>query len=130
MVSPDGRLAATALRFPEPPYLELVVWELAGSRKVRHVSLASLSGLYQCTFSPDSTRLAVGGDLGFVVFDTADLSPRLAVNLDTAMSIAFGPDGKTLAVATVTRLVKLWSLTTNRELAELKHTGRDESCTR
>ena len=66
----------------------------------------------------------MGGDLGFVVFDAADLRQRLAVSLDTAMSVAFGPDSKTLAVATVSRLVKLWSLTTNRELAELKHAGR------
>ena len=65
----------------------------------------------------------------FVVIDTADLSTRLAVSLDSAMSIAFGPDGKTLAVATITRLVQLWSLTTNRELAELKHTA-DESASR
>lgn len=62
VISPDGRLAATALRFPEPPYLELVVWELAGSRKVRHVSLASLSAFTHCAFSPDSKRLAAGGD--------------------------------------------------------------------
>ncbi len=75
-------------------------------------------------FSPDSTRLAVGGDMALVVIDTADLSTRLAVSLDSAMSVAFGPDGKTLAVGTITRLVQLWSLTTNRELAELKHTGR------
>ena len=39
------------------------------------------------------------------------------------MSVAFGPDGKTIAVATVSRLVKLWSLTSNRELAELKYAG-------
>ncbi len=52
VVSPDGRLAATGLRFPEPPYFEIVVWELTAPRKVRHVSLALLSGFYQCAFQP------------------------------------------------------------------------------
>jgi serine/threonine protein kinase/WD40 repeat protein len=120
-ISPDGRLAAAGLPFSEPPYLELVVWELAAPHRVRHVALGALSGCSQCLFSPDSTRLAVGGDLGFAVIDTTDLSPRLSVSLDSATSAAFGPGGKTLAVATITGLVRLWSLTTNRELAELRH---------
>jgi eukaryotic-like serine/threonine-protein kinase len=123
VISPDGRLAATGLQFSEPPYIELMVWDLAAPRRVRHVSLAFLSSMYQCAFSPDSTRVAVGGDLGFIVIETADLSTRLAVSLDSATSIAFGLDGKTLAVATISRRVKLWSLTTNRELAELRHAG-------
>ena len=47
-ISPDGRLVAIGLQFPESPYLELVVWKLAAPRSVRHVSLAFLSGLADC----------------------------------------------------------------------------------
>ncbi len=126
VISPDGRLAATGLQFTDRPgglNAELVIWELAAPRRVRHASLRFLSGLYKLAFSPDSTRLAVGGDLGFAVLDVADLTPRFTVSLDSVSALAFGPDGKTLAIGTATRLVKLWSLKTNRELAELRHGG-------
>jgi serine/threonine protein kinase/WD40 repeat protein len=122
-ISPDGRLVAAAVDFPDTPHVELVVWELAAPSRPRHVSLTSLSGYYECAFSQDSTRVAIGGDLAFVVFDTADLNARLTVSLDSAMALGFGPDGKTLAVGTISRQLKIWSLTTNRELAELKHVG-------
>ena len=51
------------------------MWELPATRGVRHASLGFLSSLVQLAFSPDSTLLAVGGDLGFAVLDVADLTP-------------------------------------------------------
>ena len=51
-ISPDGRLAAAGLRFPEPPYFELAVWEIGSSGVVRHVALASMSFVQCCAFQP------------------------------------------------------------------------------
>ncbi len=64
--------------------------------------------------------------MGFAEFRADDLRPRMTAGVDSATSIGYGPDGRTLAVGTITRLVELWDLASNRELVKLRHTGQSQ----
>jgi serine/threonine protein kinase/WD40 repeat protein len=123
-LSPDGRRVAAVIEGQTPSdrnvAYRLVLWEVA-TRRVLKVVSTPFPGCYGIAFSPDGARLAIAQDGGFAVFDAADLSPRQFVRLDSATSIEFHPEGRALAVATLSGLVQLWSPETNRMLAELKH---------
>jgi WD40 repeat protein/tRNA A-37 threonylcarbamoyl transferase component Bud32 len=79
--------------------------------------------------SPDGTRIATsGGGQGFSVnLWTRDLRARemdLRGHLDVPRSMAFSPDGQTLATCGTEGSLKLWHLSTRRELLSLKTLGR------
>src|SRR5262249_47742038 len=48
---------------------------------------------------------------------------RFVVRCDTVQSVRFSPDGQYLAVSTLSGLVKIWSTSTDREVATLAHMG-------
>ena len=127
-ISPDGRRAAAGLeeRTAEGQTRDwIVLWDLPTRKVLRRVRSPFLFS-YQIAFSPDARRIAVGCDMGFAEFEAEDLRPRMTVGVDSATSIAYGPDGRSLAVGTITRLVELWDLASNRELVKLRHLGESQ----
>ncbi len=71
--------------------------------------------IYQIQFSPDSTVLAVASSIGIWIYDTETYQEiaLLAKHTDAVTSIAFSPDGKTLASGSWDGTVLLWAPTTN-----------------
>ena len=126
-ISPDGRRVAAGVfgsGSDGRPMHWVVLWDIPGRRELRSVPCPLPAEICDVAFSPDGSRLAVGYDGGFSILAAEDLSSQLSVRLDSAMALRFSPTGQTLAVGTITRKVQLWSLTTNRMLAELKHPAR------
>jgi WD40 repeat protein/serine/threonine protein kinase len=100
------------------------VWNLSTGRRVAVVGSANTDSSH-FALSPDGSRIACGAQMdrririlsrrtgelvehGMLPFDSAD-----------ALSTAFSPDGKRLAVAFTDGTVRLWSTETNSETAEL-----------
>ncbi len=128
-ISPNGRHAATEVMASHPDgriFWEIFLWNIQTGRLLNRAP-SPFGKIYQMAFSPDGTRLAVGCDMRFAVLDVFDLHPRLTAGEDSAMAVSFSPDGRTLVVGTITRQIKLWSMTSNRELAVLKHSGGGNS---
>jgi WD40 repeat protein/serine/threonine protein kinase len=99
------------------------VWDLIG-RRLRGRFGAGPDTPYGPTFSPDGRLLACPSGGGVEVFDTATLEQRLFVRGDYTMSVAFSPDSQLLAIpSTQLGVVRLWNLTTNREVAVLRFPG-------
>jgi RNA polymerase sigma factor (sigma-70 family) len=89
------------------------IWSVEGRERA---VLPKIEGMwYDCLrFSPDNKILAVGGR-DVLLFDVA--SRKLLQSLSTwGISIAFAPDGKTLASASFSAL-HLWDAATGREIA-------------
>ncbi len=118
-LSPAGDKAAAVVGLDLP--VTIVLWEIATRRVLRSTRTAST--VISLAFSPDTTQLAVGCDGGFYVFETAALTAQMDVRLDSASAMSFSPDGRILAVHTLTGEIQLWSMLSKRLLAELKHPG-------
>jgi dipeptidyl aminopeptidase/acylaminoacyl peptidase len=132
-VSVNGAVAAVAF---DPSTRRIA----AGSYKSVHLMslddrkwIATLDGhadlVRAVAFSPDGRWLAVGGGpsgrFGEIkIWDVQRPKPKLLSTIqghrDTILAIAFSPDGKTIASASYDRLVKLWDLTTGKQLRSLK----------
>lgn len=81
------------------------------------------------TFSQDGRWLAVAGGpsgrFGEVkIWDVHGAVPKLASTIrghtDTILAVAFSPDGSTIASASYDKLVKLWDVSTGKEIRTLK----------
>ena len=72
--------------------------------------------IYQIQFSPDSTVLAVASSIGIWIYDTETYQEiaLLTKYTDTVTSIAFSPDGRTLASGSWDDMVLLWDITTDK----------------
>ena len=75
-------------------------------------------------YSPDGTMLAVGGSAGIWLYDTAtyEVVVRLTGHTAKITSVAFSPDGETLASSDRGNNVILWDTETGEQKETL--TGR------
>jgi eukaryotic-like serine/threonine-protein kinase len=95
------------------------LWNAAGARLGRSESRTPITAL---SFSPDSTRIAIGSEDGFVrLYDTASwtLLGELVGHRGRVQSIEFSRDGRLLATAAADLKVRIWSVDDQRPIATL-----------
>jgi WD40 repeat protein len=131
--APDGKTLASAGN-------DAVVrlWETATGRELRRLkhSAEYSKPIFCVAFSPDGKALAAGsvggGEPLITVWDSAtgrvlqklaDPDPLSAIS-----SVAFSPDGRVLASGSWDKTVRLWEVTTGRELHVLNGHEDDISC--
>lgn len=110
--APDGRRLAVAAKE------DLVLWDSVERKSIWKIRQPDVT---QVVFSPDGSLMVTGGDNRLVIVrSTADGSVRYRLNSHRALirSIAFTPDGRTLAT-TSDGAVKLWHVATGQEMFEL-----------
>jgi WD40 repeat protein len=111
-----------------------IAWDLTGDRRLgrpftfthdRHFSATGYDG-HPGKISPDGRLLAVGlKERGIALWDAHALRPRGAPLLETAgevKTLAFSPDGRTLAAVTQS-LLTLWDLRSRRRLSKPIYAG-------
>jgi len=110
--SPDGR---TLVVGNHNGYFQL--WDVARGVRARTV-LLRFWGVERLTFSPDGTRLFVGARENGFLYDTRSWQGRQLPYpysfAKTSASVAFSPDGQTLAIADGFRPARLRDLQTGR----------------
>src|SRR5262245_24542612 len=95
-ISPDGKVLA----MPSGSHT-IGLWDAATGKKFRELEAHPSNALLALVFTPDGKRLegAVGdGTIRFWDVVTGKLIPQLARHEASSASLAFSPDGKTLAV--------------------------------
>ena len=73
-------------------------------------------------FSPDGTRLAVASSIGIWLYDTATHQgvALLTGHTDWVSSVAFSPDGNTIASGSLDNTIRLWNARTGKQQQTLK----------
>jgi WD40 repeat protein/energy-coupling factor transporter ATP-binding protein EcfA2 len=120
VVSPDGRLVATAARDGTAR-----IWDLATGAAVRTLA-DETNPLLSLAYSPDGRTLVASngterGDSGTIrLWDTAKGAVSYAIELDsTAEDAALSPDGKLLVSCTSSDGATLWDVDTGQPVAAL-----------
>jgi serine/threonine protein kinase len=120
--SPDGRTLATGSQEEDTA---IRLWDTSTGQQIG----STLELEFSAAFSPDGAILATGGDRGMVTLREANTRRKMG-QLDARMddhiwvhSIAFSPDGRTVAIRTGS-VVSLWDLATRTLLRNLPDESR------
>ena len=123
--APDGRSLATATND------EIRVWEVAGTQP-RAVLEGNKNKVDTIAFSPDGRTLASGGgdledrisggDTTIRLWDVASGRLRMALRGHKGLvnKLAYSPDGRTLASASMDNTIRLWDVVSGQPRATLK----------
>ncbi len=126
--SPDGKTLATATLGSAVARL----WDVATQQQVASLWVSNVQVL-SVAFSPDGTMLAIGSadDNGAGTARLWDVSTQqqigtpLIADSTFAESVAFSPDGKTLATAGQDDTARLWNVGTQQQIGAPMTAGRD-----
>ena len=131
--SPDGRTLASGCTDGS-----IKLWDEATGRELRTLGLPSIGAVvWSIAFSPDGrTLVSGGGDNTLKLWDATtgkelrtlskrgDETPLLEFS-PSVMSVAFSTDGRTLASGSQDKTIKLWDVSTGKELHTLSGHGKD-----
>lgn len=96
------------------------VWELQMAQELKSFATPE-EMLTAAKFSPDGTRVAIGGVGGWWMFDARTTEPLLSVDAGSAgvvFDVDFSPDGKRLATAEADGWARVWDAETGELVAE------------
>ena len=114
--SPDGKYIAAARTQP----VTITVWRSEDNEVLAEFQPPT-TGNPTVAFSPDGQYMVLGSDQGFITYRTSDFSQWSLSRMDNIRDISFSPDGRFLLFPTVTSKVQMWSMATQRRVAELSH---------
>jgi WD40 repeat protein/serine/threonine protein kinase len=115
-LSPDGKRLAVNGK------VDTVVWDARSGELEKRLPLppdASDPNFMTVRFSPDGSLLAVANELTIQLFELPSWSQRPVRRGHTQriFSLAFSPDGATLASGSLDQTVRLWSVATGEQVA-------------
>lgn len=127
--SPDGRRLVSSGQDRR-----VMLWDLETGRAIKNLTNSGAYPVQYVAFSPDGQTVAVGESAGtprdvlLLDSETGRVRARLKGHETGIRTLAFAPDGHTLATAGFDRKVILWDLATNRVRQSLgEHVGLVES---
>ena len=111
---------------------EIYLWDVRTRQRIRRPLIGHTSAVYTLAFSPDGKTLASGSggaiffrsdsDYSIILWDVAAGQPLASPfkgHIDEVRSVAFSPDGKTLASGSSDTTIMLWDVPKRRPLGEL-----------
>jgi WD40 repeat protein len=119
--SPNGRYLAAGTTCGQ-----IYIWNTATGRQLSYHKFSYTINLLAPAFSPDGSRLAVAntgnaGQVSIIDVATGKVVTVLTAHTGQVEDIAYSPNGKLLATASIDHTVRIWDAHTGRALRILYH---------